>query len=248
MYTDIFVSIGWTLVTFIIGWSSRKWAKYRQEVRPAAKVWKIDARIPVHIVTADPPTEDLAEFTPIVYPAEYAAATELYLYLTQVFKCEIRHICSGRDFPADSSLRENIIVIGGPNHNPIYRELYDQLKEEFEKKGKSMPYRFDKYDLVRTSDGRTYSSRIDKNNKRIVYDIGLVMLAPNPANENARIVFLAGCRTYGCLAAARAVESPHILKTAKIVSNNEVEAFVVGARMVGQYLSKIDILDPEAET
>jgi hypothetical protein len=245
LYTDIFVSIGWTIITFIVGWSSRKWTRHRQEVRPAAKVWKLDSKIPVHIVTADPPTEDLTELTPIVYPAEYAAATELSLYLTQMFHCKIRRICTGRDFPRDSSLEENIIIIGGPNHNPIYRALYEELERDLAKKGEFLPYRFvNDYDLVRASDGQTFSSRI-KNNK-IVYDVGLVMLAPNPLNENARVVFLAGCRTYGCLAAARALENPNILKTAKIVSENAIEAFAVGASILGQYLGKLEI--PAAET
>jgi hypothetical protein len=246
LYTDIIVSIGWTAITFIAGWSGRKWTKHRQETRPAAKVWKIDPKTPVHIVTADPPSEDLTEFTPIVYPAEYAAATELSVYLTQVFQCKIRHICTSSDFPRDSSLEENIVVIGGPNHNPIYKTLYGELEKRLKKKGKSLPYQFNDYDLIRTSDGHAFSSEVEDN--QIVYDIGLVMLAPNPFNENARVVFLAGCRTYGCLAAARAVESPHILKTAEIIRNNEIEAFVVGASIIGQYLSKLDILDPVAET
>jgi hypothetical protein len=242
LYTDIFVSVGWTIFTFVVGWFGRKWTKHMQEVRPAAKVWKIDPRIPVHIVTADPPVVDTTELTPIVYPAEYAAATELSLYLTQVFKCRIKHICAGRDFPQDASLEENIVVIGGPNHNPIFREFMEILGRKLAKRGMSLPYSFSGYDLIRTSDGCKFSAVVKDD--KISYDVGLVILTTNPLNDQARIVFLAGCRTYGCLAAARAINNPHILKTAELVSDNEVEAFVVGARVIGQYLGKLELLDP----
>ncbi len=242
MYTDIFVTISWTVFTFVVGWSGRKWTRHRQEVRPATKVWKIDPKIPVHIVTADPPIVDAAELTPIVYPAEYAAATELSLYLKQTFQCEIRHICSGGDFPKDGSLEENIVIVGGPNHNPIFRKYLEILERKLTKKGLSLPYSFSGYDLIRNSDNHAFSPEIDDG--KIVYDVGLVMLAANPLNDRARVVFLAGCRTYGCLAAARAVSSPHILKTAAFISDKEVEAFVVGAGMIGQYLGKLELLDP----
>jgi hypothetical protein len=245
LYTEIFVSIGWTVFTFIVGWSGRKWTRHRQDVRPAAKVWKIDPKIPIHIVMADPPNEDSTEFTPIVYPAEYAAATELSLYLARVFQCKIKHIGTSRDF-SDQAIGENVIVIGGPNHNSIYRRLSGELEKRAKKRGMPLPYRFNDYALVRTCDGRIFSPEIEDN--KIIYDIGLVMLAPNPFNESARVVFLAGCRTYGCLAAARAVESPHILKTAEIVSDKRIEAFVVGASILGQYLSELEILDPTTET
>ncbi len=199
----------------------------------------------MHIVTADPPSLDVAELTPIVYPAEYAAATELSLYLTQVFQCKIRHICAGADFPRDSSLEDNIIIIGGPNHNPIFREYLDLLDRKLKRNGLSLPYSFSGYDLIRNSDNEKFSAVVDGD--KISYDVGLVMLAANPLNERARVVFLAGCRTYGCLAAARAVNSPQILKTAAFISDQEVEAFVVGGRVIGQYLGKLEVLDP-AET
>lgn len=242
LYTEIFVSIGWTIFTFIVGWFGRKWAKHVQEARPAAKVWKIDPKIPVHIVTADPPVIDITELTPIVYPAEYAAATELSLYLTQVFKCQIKHICPGSDFPQDSSLEENLVIIGGPNHNPIYREFMEILSRKMGREGMSPPYSFNGYDLIRASDNYAFSAVVKGD--KISYDVGLVVLTANPLNDRARIVFLAGCRTYGCLAAARAVNSPQILKTAELINDKEVEAFVVGARVIGQYLGKLEMLDP----
>lgn len=216
-----------------------------QETRPAAKVWKIDPKIPVHIVVADPPVTDPAELTPIVYPAEYAAATELSLYLTQTFKCKIKHICSGSDFPQDTSLEDNLIIVGGPNHNPIFREFMEMLDRKLNRKGMSLPYSFSGYDLIRASDGHVFSAVVNAN--KISYDVGLVVLTVNPLNDRARVVFLAGCRTYGCLAAARAVNSPQIRKTAELISDKDVESFVVGVRVIGQYLGKLELLDP-AET
>jgi hypothetical protein len=246
LYTEIFVSVGWTIFTFAVGWSGRKWTQHRQEVRPAARVWRIDAKIPVHIVTADPPVEDPEELTPIVYPAEYAAATELSLYLTQTLNCNIRHICAGTDFlnKKDDSIYENIVIIGGPNHNPVFKRYLEELEEN----GLLLPYSFKGYELIRNSDNHAFSAKIDKS--KITYDVGLVMLTANPLNERARVIFLAGCRTVGCHAAARAVSlRPLVLKIAALISGNEVEAFVVGAKMwEGHYPIKIDLLDHASNT
>jgi hypothetical protein len=252
LYTEIFVSIGWTIFTFVAGWSGRKWTRHRQEVRPAARVWQIDPKIPLHIVTADPAAVDAKELTPIVYPAEYTAATELSLYLKQVFKRE-PDISSGTEFlKKKECFGDNIVIIGGPNHNPIYRKYYAHLKDRFEEKAISLPYSFNKESaLIRHSDNYLFEAEVDDEEGEISVDYGLVMLAANPYNNfynnHARVVFLAGCMTYGCLAAARAVEAPYIRETAGLVHDREIVAFVVRTRMTGQYPGPITIIpDPGA--
>lgn len=232
MYSEVFVSIGWTLLTFLVGWFSRKWTRRRRELRPAARVWKIDPGIPVSLVTADAPMRDQEELTPMVYPAEYAAATALSLHLTRVFGCKIVRICPSSDFPLDRSLEENIVVIGGPNHNNVFR-IFDM--------NLTLPYAFEGYDLVRLPDRHTFSSVVE--NDEIKYDVGLVVLAPNPFNQRARTVFLAGCRTYGCLAAAQAVSDSSILQSAEVVGNGRINILVVGVNVIGQYISTPKVLD-----
>jgi hypothetical protein len=253
LYTEIFVSVGWTIFTFAAGWSGRKWTKHRQEVRPAARVWKIDPKIPVHIFTADPPATDATELTSVVYPAEYAAAAELSVYLKQMFHCNIKGIFAGKEFRGDET-NENIVIIGGPNHNPVFKKYQKRLNEKLDELGLSLPYSFNGYDLVRKSDGRVFKHEVESNETkgdRIVRDFGLIMLADNPYKEHAkrsRVIFLAGCRTYGCLAAARAVSDPHILKTAALMSEEEVVAFVVEASISDEYLAEVRLVDPAPET
>lgn len=89
-------------------------------------------------------------------------------------------------------LENNLLVLGGPEHNRVTKMLLDQLAPQ-------LP--FTAANNIITWDGDTYEG--DAVNGTIANDYGYVVRAANPFNSKSRIVIMAGSHTYGTVAAAR---------------------------------------------
>lgn len=233
MARDLLVNLVAATIAFCAGVLARSLGKQRRRRRPAARVWQLNSHLPTSIVTGEGPLIDILEYkTPAVWPTAYAAATEISLYLAQTLGVRVDRVCTSNNFPRDKALEGNLIVIGGPVRNSLYRELWDRIDHS---------YGFVGYDLVRLSDQHRYSATIDEG--RVKQDVGLAIMTQNPFNEKARLVILAGCRVYGTLAAARAVVDPLVLETAKIMRHEAGVSLVVRGDVVGEYLASTSIVE-----
>ncbi|NMM34426.1 MAG: hypothetical protein HHJ13_10605 [Phycicoccus sp.] len=222
-----------SLIAFAAGWFFRMIYKRRKELTPGAHVWRLNGDLPTSIVTAEGLIIDVQEYkTQTVWPTEYVAATEISLFLADLFRIKIARFCTSSEFARDELLRGNLIVIGGPVRNAVYREVAARIH---------INYEFQGYDLVRLSDSRVYQAEIvDQELKR---DIGLVVLAQNPFNERARLVMVAGCRVFGTLAAARMLINPDVHRIHKAVQKQSQISFVVEADLIDGFAVRTSILD-----
>lgn len=230
---DIIANLVSTLIAFSFGWSAQRWMRRTAFRRPSRKIWRIDQKRDTHIITADGPMIDHDEYTTVVYPVEYAAASEISSYLSRYLGLNIRDICVSRDFPRNHALEDNLIIIGGPIHNGIYRAIAEHLP---------LPYGFDGHDLVRFSDGHRFCPKLEHD--AIVKDIGFVVVAPNPFKRSSLLVILAGAYTFGCVVAARALVEPLVGEAASKLQRYDEELFlVVEADIINQYVGKLRIID-----
>jgi len=72
----------------------------------------------------------------------------------------------------------------------------------------------------------------------------VVVLTRNPLNLDRRLVILAGCRTFGCLGAARLLTKDHArVLSRRIGRSDATQLFVVKVPVVGTTVGELEILD-----
>ena len=75
-------------------------------------------------------------------------------------------------------------------------------------------------------------------------DYGLIVITANPYNPSSRLVLLAGCRTFGCLGAARAMIGPYVHEIAPHVRRNVTCCIVVRMDVVDDgYVGRLKVVD-----
>lgn len=168
--------------------------------RPARRLLRLDFSRPVWIVLAAGKDRDNVELTEVVFPAEARAASEIETFIKSLNPdATVRVAVSGAVPP--EALRDNLIVIGGPVNNSVARRLADIVE---------VPYRFDGWDLVDTA-GRRFESTVVSD--QVERDYAMTVLAPNPFSTGGVLVWIAGCRTFGCLAGARLLIRSDVRRT-----------------------------------
>lgn len=105
----------------------------------------------------------------------------------------LRHAYSS-GFPTEM-YKETIICVGGPLHNRSTKQLLSNFPT----------IRFDEFSLI-APDNNIYETEYDDADVPIE-DYGLIIRARNPYDEVHDVIILAGCDTYGVLAAALAISA-----------------------------------------
>ena len=232
MTADLAINLLAALIAFVVGWMSRALYKYSRAVRPAARVWRVPNRGDFSIVVADGPLSDAKR--PTIHPAEFAAATELSGYLTQTLRISVTRVRPSVNFPLDEALEGNLILIGGPVYNRVHRLMLERL---------DLPYEFRDRVLVRLEDGMTFAPVSSADGVAAV-DYGLIVITVNPYNPKSRLVLLAGCRTFGCLGAARAMIGPYVGQLVPHVRRNLSCCVVVRMDVVDDgYVGRLQVVD-----
>jgi hypothetical protein len=229
MRGDLIVNLLAAGICFLLGIGYAKFHRWRELQRPGHRVWRLHRGAAVSIVTADGPEPDPTEYTITVYPAEYAAATEIAHYLGSELRCDVERICTSNEFPDDHAITGNLVLIGGPVHNRLTRLMLERTK---------VPFHFEEYTLVNDQSGERFDAEIKDD--VIVSDVALVVVTDNPFNSTNRVVMVAGCRTYGCIAGARQLIHPAVLRISRKVENSSY--FVVRSEVLGRYVSEAKVL------
>lgn len=187
-----------------------------RERRPAMRLLQLDLDRPIWIVIAAGRDRNGTEMTDLVFPAEAKAAAELESFLRSLKPdVQVRVAISGA-VPTDA-LRDNLIVIGGPVNNEIARRIAEEVTDE-------SSHVFEGYTLV-TPDGRRFDAEVREG--RVVRDFALVRMGENPFAAGGTLIWIAGCRTYGCLAGARALIRTDVRQTLAATKGTWPVALVV---------------------
>lgn len=229
--TNILASLCWVLLG-VGGKFAFDWVK---DTRPAARVWRLPRRASVSIVAADRPPAGGGLPVALVHPAEFAAATEIIESITRQFQCHVGRVSTASQFPKDRLVDSHLVVIGGPINNEVYRNLTGRLAD--------FPYAFEGRVLVDVTKNVRYEPLEDPDGN-LSHDIALIVLTRNPLNLDRRLVILAGCRTFGCLGAARLMTKDHAhVLSRRIGRGDATHLFVVKVPVVGTTVGELEILD-----
>jgi hypothetical protein len=201
-------------------------------VRPAARVWQAPNKGQFSIVVADGPLNEAKR--PTIHPAEFAAATEVSGFLAQTLRVSVTRVRASVNFPMDESLEGNLILIGGPVYNRVHRLMLERL---------DLPYQFQDRTLVRIKDGQRFAP-ISSDEGVATVDYGLIVITANPYNQRSRLIMLAGCRTFGCLGAARAIIGPELKEIALQIRPNLNYCVVVRMDVLDDgYVGRLQVVD-----
>jgi len=221
---------------------------YRRQGRPGRELWRfqVDKDHPATLILTNG-SPDVSEMTETVYPAEVKAAIDIYTYLDDVYpKKDILLFASGSTPPG--VLSRDLIVLGGPVHNSQSAHLMGVGCEPL----LDIPFRFEGYILQQTFEGNVTATWVpSESGGHFTSDYGLVVLARNPhssISHPSRLVLLAGCRTNGCLAAARSLVRSDALSTSRLLRETMRHhggniAFVVKAVVSGGEVTRVDVIE-----
>lgn len=206
MNQDLLVGMLGNAIWLLIGVSVSFAIRIVRHRAPARGIWglKPDGRVTIVITKAE--LRDESEHTDLVYPAEARAAGEVESFLVRLYP-KIRPRVTLSDAVPPELLRDDLVIIGGPVYNKITRQVLGHFPSIA---------RFDGYQLVMAHDTWLKEAKLDDDG-RIAGDVGLVMIAPNPWNPSRRAIVLCGSRTYGCLAASRAMVRSDVARTRRAV-------------------------------
>lgn len=209
------------------------------ERRPARKLLHLDFARPTWIVMSRGRDRDHHEMTYRVSPTVSKAATEIESFIRSIApNAEVRVVVSGATI-ADH-LRDNLIILGGPVNNDIARMVADQLGPDF-------PYQFEGWTLTSSRSGRHFEA--DVRDDEIVQDFALVHLGENPLSSSTDteppggLIWIAGCRTYGCLAGARSLIRSDVNRTLSTTRGAWPIAFVVSGLVKGDEVLRARVED-----
>ena len=184
------------------------------------------SRKDVNCITANTGQYDEGELVTLGYVFEYIAVGELRVAFKQLFK----HIDIGvKMSPVEygdmhmSDLKSNMILIGGPFHNCVSRELLFSGKFDF-------PFSFDDNANLYHDNGDGTTDKFepkqsDLNNKFYELDYALIVNIKNPKMPSKRLIALIGCRSVGCYGAAYFL-SHKLHKLKKIIKDDEYAVVV----------------------
>ena len=179
------------------------------KTRHLRKVWGFrdgDSIIVVCSELEDPPTRQLVEPREFIYSLKYGdldAYVEVALTLARLFPAaRVRGMSAGEFQAAPVDLAVNLVVIGGPDYNPVAGRVLKWDKTQFEYRSKDM-------DEASTAHPEEIVLHDKMSDTEYCYvcddrDYGYFERFPNPHNPKRQVVVIGGCHTIGVAGAAKA--------------------------------------------
>ncbi|TDD79466.1 hypothetical protein [Actinomadura rubrisoli] len=196
MTSALVINLLSSLLAFLSGTAAKGLYQRRQTIGPARRVWRLRRPDEVVIVQPDGPGHDTP--LPTLYEGDAMAAMLVSEYLRKVLGVRTVRMIRAKNFSRCRDASSDLVVIGGPNANELYRDLDRQV---------ALPYRFrlypDRADMIRACDGQVFAQQVV--HAKTTRDFAVISLLPSPFRAGRRVIVLAGCGTLGSLAAARMV-------------------------------------------
>ena len=123
-----------------------------------------------------------------------------------------------------ADLATNLIVLGGPDANPVAREIASRLNYTI-RFGNPTEYVVALFD---TLTGSVYAPAAIKHPQHTEtgVDYGLILKAPNPLDSTKQVMFIAGSFGYGTWAGVRFVTSRQFLENSPVPGDQPLECLI----------------------
>ncbi len=185
-----------------------------------------EENIKLNCFTANTGHYDDSELVTLGYVFEYMAVGELIPAFRTLYKgLQMNVKMSDESYVKSEYVRNDLLLIGGPFHNAITRELLFNGTNGF-------PFSFDAdANLTYEKKGggsETFYPRVSSGNGTSRYyenDYALIVNIKNPRNTDKRLIAIIGCRSIGCYGAAMYLSSH--LKDIKHLIDDDQYAIVI---------------------
>ena len=123
-----------------------------------------------------------------------------------------------------ADLATNLIVLGGPDANPVARDIASRLNYTI-RFGNPTQYEVALFD---TLTGLVYAPAAIRQpgHTEIVVDYGLILKAPNPLDSTKQVMFIAGSFGYGTWAGVRFITSRQFLENSPVPGDQPLECLI----------------------
>src|ERR671931_2821172 len=142
-----------SLLAFLLGGAVRELYQRWKAVSPSRRVWRLARSAEVVLAQSDGPGHDTP--LPTLYEGDAEAAVTVSAYLRSVHGVRTTRIIRASTFSRSRDAHCDLVVIGGPNANELYKEIDRRV---------SMPYRFELYhgraDMIRLADGKVFAQEV----------------------------------------------------------------------------------------
>lgn len=233
MTSALAVNLLSSLLAFLLGAAGQRVYQRWKATRPTRRVWRLDRSADIVIAQSDGPGHDTP--FPTLYEGDAEAAVIVSQYLQSVVGVPKPRIIRASTFSRCRDARGNLVIVGGPNANVLYKEIDRRV---------SMPYAFELYadraDMIRR-DGRVFAQEVA--NAKTVRDFAVINFLPSPFDPARRIVVLAGCGTKGTLAAAGMVAVDGIREIAAHRPPDTPFSVVIEIEIIDGQMTKPHIID-----
>ncbi|MFF3845662.1 hypothetical protein [Streptomyces sp. NPDC002328] len=238
MQQDLTVNLVASFLAFLVGWLGRNLVHHYRTRQPAARVWRLDRSRRTVVIVSE--SRNASASFPKIPAADALAAMSIRQFLSQELRLhEVTTVRAGV-FAMASDAEENLVVIGGPVGNGVWRLLADQV---------NAPYAFrrspDGYAIVAVDEGggegEVYRESSDDDGTTIV-DHAVVVLARNPFAPQSRLVMIAGCALLATSGATQLFGRGEIRGLAKAYDTTKPLALVVRVESVGGYVRRPEVV------
>jgi len=160
----------------------------------------------------------------LVGAGDTMALSEIRTHLAKLGTREFSVVYSDRIVDGDA-VKENLVLVGGPDVNLITERTLEQLNLTLKVKGPSGVY-----DSIT---GKLTTSEIDPITGNLQRDFGVIIRASNPFLASKHVVVIFGGYGYGTWAAARYVVSREFLDKLRVLRTDYVECVIQADVLLG---------------
>ena len=216
---DILKDIVFMIIPFVCGLLYAMLTKLVRKKR-AKKLLRIDyeEKMKLNCFTANTGHYDDSELVTLGYIFEYMAVGELIPTFRTLYKDMVMNVkMSDESYVHSEYVRNDLLLIGGPFHNAITRDLIFNGTNGF-------PFSFDAdANLTYSKNGisETFYPKVSSGaSKYYENDYALIINMRNPRNADKRLIAIIGCRSIGCYGAAIYL-SNHLKEIKNLIDDDE---------------------------
>jgi hypothetical protein len=235
---ELLSQTGWVILQLALGAglaSIVRWVRIEIRTRhPASRIWCINRSLPVHIIVSQDDAADTRELIVKVYAADYLAAVEARVLITDTVRVRDVELVTSGEFGRGLLLKHNLVCVGGPVNNRITRLILERI---------ALPVHFDGYTVVSDASGERYDAVVDTVTSKIVRDIGVVVLTRNPFAENSYVTLFMGARTFGVAACSRVLTTGPLRKMRATLGDEYPRWAILDVDVVDDFVARVEVLE-----
>jgi len=232
---SLYINLLASLIWFLAGLLFVKYKRLYSSTYPARKLWQFKDPNNFIICIANSTITDTGDYhRPATGIGQVRAVATLTMSLKKAYSgTHIDHIFMSTD-QLHNRIENDIIILGGIKNNIIAKHYLEIIKDV-------QPANMDTNSISWKNDDNTVEKfKGITDGKEVLYDYGLIMRTYNPFLKDNTAVFIAGCHTYGTVAASNFF-TKEVIKMERFLSGKYI-VIIISCKIVNCQPVNVEIL------